>query len=312
MYLAHVEEGLGTKNLVADAMFELTGKPWDGRVAQCNTAMAFNDIIGCGARIVSYALHLAENDSRLLKHPERTAALIDGTRVGCTIAGATWAGGETPTLRGIIVEGTYLLSGSAIGIVKPKDRLIRGNIKHSDAIVVLHSSGIHANGLSLARKIAERLPKGYLTELPMGQSYGEALLEATVIYAPAVYALLNAGVDIHYATNITGHAWAKLMRHRAPFTYLVGEMPPCLPIFPFMQEHGGIDDREMHRVFNMGGGMALIVDSAGANMEKLIGVLNGLDDRGLPRLVRLDAGWAGRGGVRALGRALTQEDRVQG
>ncbi len=114
---------------------------------------------------------------------------------------------------------------SCTGIVNPKERLSLGDqLAPGDAIVLLASSGIHANGLSLARKLVERLPQGYLTPLtasavPIG--YGEALLAPTVLYSPVTEALFKAGIAPHYCANITGHGWRKLLRHRSDFTYRI-------------------------------------------------------------------------------------------
>jgi phosphoribosylformylglycinamidine cyclo-ligase len=152
-----------------------------------------------------------------------------------------------------------VLAGSAIGVVKPKQRLIRANVQSGDAIVLFESSGIHANGLTLARAIAERVPDGYQTRLGDGRPYGEALLDPTHIYVGVVEDCLARGVDIHYAVNITGHGWRKLMRAREPFTYVVDRIPDPQPVFVFMQEQGNIDDREAYGNLNMGAGFAIYV-----------------------------------------------------
>ena len=81
--------------------------------------------------------------------------------------------------------------------------------------MLLASSGIHANGLSLARKLVERLPQGYLTEVRARLDYGDALLAPTVLYSPVTEALYQAGITPHYCANITGHGWRKLLRHPA-------------------------------------------------------------------------------------------------
>jgi phosphoribosylformylglycinamidine cyclo-ligase len=102
-------------------------------------------------------------------------------------------------------------------LVNPKTRLSVGDrLGPGDAIVLLDSSGIHANGLSLARKLVERLPQGWLTEVAPGLSYGEALLAPTVLYSPVTEALWQAGITPHYCANITGHGWRKLLRHAGP------------------------------------------------------------------------------------------------
>lgn len=258
-YLAHVEEGLGTKNLVADAMYALTGKSYYDQVAQCTVAMIVNDLITLGALPLSVAMHLAVGTSDWFDDQKRTRDLVDGWKNACNLARCTWGGGETPTLKGIVVPEAVVLSGSAIGIIKPKEQLIAGSIQHGDAIVIIESSGIHANGLTLARKIADKLPEGYLTSLSDGRTYGETLLDPTHIYVELIEDCLDIGVDIHYVVNITGHGWRKLMRATQPFTYVIETLPTQLPIFDFLQQHGPVDDLEAYGNLNMGAGFALYV-----------------------------------------------------
>ena len=137
-------------------------------------------------------------------------------------------------------------------------------------IVLIESSGIHANGLTMARKIADKLPDGYLTKLSDGRMYGEALHDPTHIYVGLVEGCLDRGVAIHYAVNITGHGWRKFMRATQPFAYIVEYLPKQLPIFSFLQEHGPVDDKEAYGTFNMGAGFALYV--AEADVKVVLGV----------------------------------------
>lgn len=263
-YLAHVEEGLGTKNLVADAMYRLTEKSYYDQIAQCAAAAIFNDIITLGALPLSAAMHLAVGVSDWFNDEKRYCDFINGWKKACALARCVWGGGETPTLKGVVVPDAVVLSGSAIGIVKPKERLITANIQHGDAIILVESSGIHANGLTMAREIAGRLPDGYLTRLEDGRTYGETLLDPTHIYVGLVEDCLNSGVHIHYAVNITGHGWRKLMRLNQPFAYIIERLPKQLSIFDFIQQHGPVDDSEAYANLNMGAGFALYVPEADA------------------------------------------------
>jgi len=267
-YFAHVEEGLGTKNLVADAMYALTGKSYYDQIAQCTVAMIVNDLVTLGALPLSVAMHLAVGTSDWFNDEKRSGDLIAGWKNACNLARCTWGGGETPTLKGVVVPEAVVLSGSAIGIVKPKERLIAGPIQHGDAIVIIESSGIHANGLTLARKIADKLPEGYLTKLSDGRTYGETLLDPTHIFVGLVEDCLDAGVNIHYAVNVTGHGWRKLMRATQPFAYMIDTLPPQLPIFDFLQQHGPVDDQEAYGNLNMGAGFALYVMES--DVEKIL------------------------------------------
>ena len=259
-FLAHVEEGLGTKNLVADAMYRLVpARSFYDHIAQDTVAMIVNDMITLGALPLAVAMHLGVGSSDWFTDDRRAGDLVDGWRAACERARCAWGGGETPTLSGIVEPATVVLAGSAIGIVKPKERLIRGNIQAGDAIVLLESSGIHANGLTLARAVAERAPNGYLTLLADGRSYGEALLDPTHIYVGVVEDCLNRGIDIHYAVNITGHGWRKLMRAAEPFAYVIDKVPSPQPVFEFIQSIGEVDDSEAYGNFNMGAGFAIYV-----------------------------------------------------
>jgi phosphoribosylformylglycinamidine cyclo-ligase len=259
-YLAHVEEGLGTKNLVADAVYRLVPtRTYYDHVAQDTVAMIVNDMVTLGALPVAVAMHLGAGSSDWFKDERRTADLVEGWRHACQLARCAWGGGETPTLSGVVEAGTVVLAGSAIGVIQPKGRLIRANIQHGDAIVMFASSGIHANGLTLARAIAERAPNGYLTPLVDGRPYGEALLDPTHIYVGVMEDCLNRGVNIHYAVNITGHGWRKLMRAPDSLAYVVEQIPPPQPVFDFMQSMGGIDDAEAYGNLNMGAGFAIYV-----------------------------------------------------
>ena len=108
---------------------------------------------------------------------QATAAdLVAGFADGCRSAGAVWGGGETPTLKGLIEPASIVLAGSAIGKIEPKSLRIVGDVREDDRIIFLAASGVQTNGLTLCRRIAERLPQGYLTPLSDGSLYGEGVL----------------------------------------------------------------------------------------------------------------------------------------
>ena len=266
-YLGFVVEGLGTKNLVADAMYQLaqtmsqlTSRSYYYNVGICNAAMALNDLVTLGVYPVCYGQYLAVGDSGWFEDERRAEDLIVGTKRACDLARCVWGGGETPTLKGIIVPGATDLAGATFGVITRKDRVINpANIRHGDAIILIESSGIHANGLTLARKIADKLPDGYLTKLLDGRTYGATLLEPTIIYVGLVEDCLEQGVNIHYAVNITGHGWRKLMRATQPFAYIIEQLPTQQVIFDFIQRYGPVDDEEAYGNLNMGAGFALYV-----------------------------------------------------
>jgi phosphoribosylformylglycinamidine cyclo-ligase len=275
-YLAHVEEGLGTKNLVADAMYRLTGRTFYDHVGQDTVAMIVNDLITVGAMPVSVAMHLAVGSSDWFADTQRAADLVRGFRHACELSRCAWGGGETPTLRQIVHPETAVLAGSALGIIRPKERLVLPRLAPGDVILFLAASGIHANGLTLAQSIAARLPDGYLTPLADGRPYGEALLDPTPIYVPVVDDLLSAGIVPHYLANITGHGWRKLMRATEPFVYVIDQIPEPPPVFPFMQAHGPISDAEAYGNLNMGAGFALYLAPEDVERARAIAAEHGI------------------------------------
>ncbi len=270
-YRTFVIEGLGTKNLVADAMEKITGKTYYGAIAQDTVAAIVNDILTVGAMPQVVSAYFGTGGPDWFSNEKRSKALVEGWAKACDLAGATWGGGETPGLAGIINPETVDLAGSCIGIISPKIRLTLGEkIKAGDAILLIESSGIHANGLSLARSIAEKLPEGYATKLSDGKTFGETILTPAYIYVNLVRDLFNAGIDIHYMVNITGHGWRKLMRANKNFTYLITMTPPILPIFAFIKNHSESNDADMYGNFNMGAGFAIYLPTGQVNKAQEI------------------------------------------
>jgi phosphoribosylformylglycinamidine cyclo-ligase len=260
-YLAHVEEGLGTKNLVADAVYAATGKCFYREIAIDTVATIVNDLATCGALPISVAMHAAVGDSGWFADATRMEALVAGWAEGCAQAGAVWGGGETPTLKGIVAPETIVLAGSAIGKISPKNLRITGDVRDGDAIIFLASSGVQTNGLSLCRLIAEKLPQGYQTPLGRGdaRTYGEALLAPSVIYVAFVRECQRRGIKLNYAAHVTGHGWRKLMRLDEPFVYEITSPRPPGALFDFLAAAGPIDRREMYATFNQGVGFAAYV-----------------------------------------------------
>jgi len=259
-YLASIVECLGSKALVADEMHRLIGKTYYDRIAQDTIAMAINDLITVGATPLVVQAYWGAGGSDWFGDAQRAQALVAGWKAACDICKVAWGGGETPALSGIVEAGRIDLAASCTGLINPKSRLSVGDrLAPGDAIVLLASSGIHANGLSLARKLVERLPQGYLTEVEPGLSYGEALLAPTVLYSPVTEALFAAGITPRYCANITGHGWRKLLRHPAEHRYRIHSVPPVTPVLKFIQQHAHHDDREAYSTLNMGAGFAIFV-----------------------------------------------------
>ena len=265
-YLASIVECLGSKAMVADEMARLTGRSHYDTIAQDTIAMAVNDLITVGATPLVVQAYWAAGGTDWFADSQRAQALVDGWRRACEACGVAWGGGETPALAGIVEAGRIDLAAACTGIVQPKERLSLGDrLAPGDAIVIAHASGIHANGLSLARKLVERLPAGWLTEVQPGLSYGEALLVPTTLYAPLLEGLWRERIVPHYSANITGHGWRKLMRHPAALGYRVHTLAPVPPVLRFIQQHAHLDDREAYGTLNMGAGFALYLPAAVAD-----------------------------------------------
>ncbi|MBI3290063.1 phosphoribosylformylglycinamidine cyclo-ligase [Candidatus Microgenomates bacterium] len=274
---ALVVEGLGTKNLVAEAMRPITGKTYHDQLSQDDIAMIVNDCLTVGALPMVVNAYFAAGSSGWFADEQRKEDLTSGFRDACNKAGAVYGGGESPVLKGIILDGTADLAGACVGEIKPKSRLILGDkLKAGDRIILIESSGIHANGLTLAREIEARLPNGYKTLLPSGRMYGEALLTPTHIYVKLIRDLFEAGVDIHYLVNVTGHGWRKLMRANRDFTYVIHALPQVPEELSLIQKVSGNDDREMYGNLNMGAGFAIYIPEADVDKVQQIGLENGL------------------------------------
>ena len=277
-YIASIVECLGSKALVADEMRALTGKTYYDGIAQDTIAMAINDLITVGATPLVVQAYWAAGGSEWFADAQRANALVEGWKRACDVCGVAWGGGETPALAGIVADGRIDLAASCTGLINPKERLSVGDkLAPGDAIVLLASSGIHANGLSLARKLVERLPQGYLTPVLPGLSYGDALLAPTLLYSPVTEALHEAGITPHYCANITGHGWRKLLRHPTAHTYRIHSVPEVTPVLKFIQQHAQQNDREAYSTLNMGAGFALFVAAEDAQRTVEVAHAQGIE-----------------------------------
>lgn len=271
MYGALVQEGLGTKSLIAQAVYKKTGTSYFAAIAQDTVATVINDLISVGATPVVMNAYWSSSSYDWLGDAAVTHAFIKGWKKACDLAGVTWGGGETQALSGVVEKDVLELAGCGFGIITNKKHLVQDkNIKAGDAIIFLAGSGVHANGISLAREIAAGLPKGYQTKLSDGTTFGEALLKPTPLYANVVRALQKANVDIHYLANITGHGWRKVMRGDRELTYTITKSPPVQPVFDFIQEHSKNSTKEMYGNYNMGAGYAIYLPQAMAEKAQKV------------------------------------------
>lgn len=274
---ALVQEGLGSKSLIAQAVYETTGTSYFNAIAQDTVACVINDLISVGATPVVLNAYWSASSYEWLTDEKLTTDFIKGWRAACDLAQVVWGGGETQSLQGIVVPGALEFAGSAFGVIENKKHLVQGkNLEAGDAIVLIESSGVHANGISLIRELSTQVPDGYAAKLSDGSSYGEVALTPTYLYTQLLQALFAADVPIHYLSNITGHGWRKLMRATVDFTYRMTFVPEVAPIFTFIAEHAGNDDREMHGNFNMGAGYAIYVPAGDAETVVRIAAEQGL------------------------------------
>ena len=263
--LASVTECLGTKALVADAVRAVSGRSHYDSIAQDTIAMAVNDLITVGATPIAVQAYWAAGSSDWFADTARMADLVRGWQDACDICKVAWGGGETPALAGVVAADRIDLAASCIGVVQPRERLTVGDrLRAGDAIVLLAASGIHANGVSLARKLVERLPDGYATRIEDGRTFGEALLDPTRLYAPFLERLWAASILPHYCVNVTGHGWRKLMRHPGEFTYRIHTLPAVPAVLAFLAREAGLSTHEAYGSLNMGAGFALYVAPADA------------------------------------------------
>ncbi len=259
-YKALVIESLGTKSTIASEVLDKTGKSFFKEIAQDTVAMVINDLIVVGAKPLVMNAYFGLGNSNWLLEGAQGEDLINGFGDACNLSGVVWGGGETPSLTGIIQPDAIDLAGSAVGIISPKDRLTLGDkITAGDSIVFIESNGIHSNGISMVRKIADSLPERYETKLPSGATLGESVLRPTHIYAKAIQSLFDSGINIHYLSNITGHGFRKIMRANAEFSYIINQLPEVDELFKFIQETEKLSDEDMYGTFNMGAGFAVIL-----------------------------------------------------
>ena len=239
-YLALATDGVGTKLLVADALDDYSTIGID-----C-IAMNVNDLIAAGVTPVAFVDYLAVETP-----DDRTAEQVgDGLAAGAEQADVALVGGETAVMPDVI-RGLDL-AGACAGLATA-DELFDGEAREGDGLVGLPSSGVHSNGLTLARKAATK-DHEYTDPFPYddgNRTVGEVLLEPTRIYRE-ILGPLHA-VETHAAAHVTGGGWTNLSR-MGEFRYVIDEPFEIQPVFEFIQDEGAVTDEEMHRTFNMGTG----------------------------------------------------------
>ena len=267
--LGFVLECLGTKSMVAAAYEELTGEDHFAAIGYDTVAAAVNDCCCVGALPVVINAYFATGAASFYSGT-RHRSLVEGFAHGCADSGATWGGGESPTLTGLVAPEQIDLAAAVVGLVPEQcEPLGAARLEVGDEIVLVASSGLHANGASLVRRVAAGLERGLRTELPSGRTLGKAVLDPSHIYVDLLAALLEASVPVHYASHITGHGLRKLMRAERDLTYRIDTLPAVPEVLAFLSDAAGLSVREAYGTFNMGAGFALFVQAgaSGAVLE---------------------------------------------
>ena len=258
--LAFCTDGVGSKLLVAEQTGRLETVGID-----C-VAMNVNDLVCVGAEPIALVDYIAVEES----NPERLAALAEGLRAGAELAGIEIPGGElaqVPELiRGHPSPNGFDLCASAIGTVG-LDSIIDGtSIAPGNAIIGLPSSGLHSNGLTLARSVL--LGEGALDEKPdllNGQSVADVLLEPTEIYVRSALELIRSDIVVTGLFHLTGGGLLNLLRLGRESGYRIDSPLPTQPVFELIASRGNIPVEEMYEVFNMGCGFAVTVAAEDAD-----------------------------------------------
>ena len=216
--------------------------------------MNANDVICVGADPIALLDYIAVEEA----NPEVLEQIGIGLRAGAEQAGVEIPGGELAVLpevvRGHPSPHGFDLVGFCVGLVD-LDAIVTGDrIQPGDAIIGIPSSGIHSNGLTLARSVLSDLDE----ELD-GQTMGDLLLEPTVIYVKAIRELLESGVDVRGLAHITGDGFLNLLRLGADAGYRISAPLDVPPVFVHIAERGGVEDAELYEVFNMGCGFCVVV-----------------------------------------------------
>ncbi len=254
-------DSVGSKVIVA----EQTGR-FDTIGIDC-VAMNVNDLICVGAEPLALLDYIAVEAA----DPELLRGLAVGLRAGAEAAGIEIPGGEVcqipEVLRGHPSPYGFDLVGSAFGTVA-LDRIVDGGaVVPGDVLIGLPATGVHSNGLTLARRALLEQGGHALDATPRelgGRTVADALLEPTAIYVRAVLALLRSEIDVHGLAHITGGGLCNLLRIGTGVGYSIEDPLPVLPVFELIAACGGVPAAEMWEVFNMGCGFVVTVAAAAA------------------------------------------------
>jgi len=275
-------DGVGTKLKLA---FELNKHD---TVGQDLVAMSVNDILVQGAEPLFFLDYFACGKLDV----DTAATVVAGIARGCELAGCALIGGETAEMPGMYPAGEYDLAGFAVGAVE-KSQIITGReIVPGDVVLGLASSGAHSNGYSLVRKIIERTKPDMAADFH-GRPLADAVMAPTRIYVKPLLALMNE-MTVKGMAHITGGGLTENIPRVLPenVTAIVDRKSWTLPpLFQWLQKEGNVADAEMHRVFNCGIGMAVVV--AANDAERAIESLRAAGET-VHRIGRIEARQAGQ------------------
>lgn len=261
--LAICTDGVGSKSIIAQMM-----RRYDTIGIDC-VAMNVNDVLCVGARPLSMVDYIGVEES----DAEMLGAIAIGLSAGAKQAGVSISGGEISPLKDVM-RG-FDLVGTAVGLV-PLDRIITGrNLAPGDIIIGLESSGIHSNGLTLARYVFFRQGKLSVEHIfpELGVPLGEELLRPTLIYVPEILEIIKNVPAVKALINITGDGLLNLPRVDANVGFMIDNLPPVPPIFRLIQGRGGVSSAEMYQVYNMGIGFCVLV--AEKDRDAALSILQG-------------------------------------
>jgi phosphoribosylformylglycinamidine cyclo-ligase len=258
--LVAATDGVGTKLVIAIE----TGK--HDTIGIDLVAMSVNDLVVQGAEPLFFLDYFACGTLS----PEAGAAIVAGVARACKESGCALIGGETAEMPGLYKAGDYDLGGFAVGAVERGEILPRPNVEEGDAVIGLASSGLHSNGFSLARKIAERSGLKWNSPAPFApsQSLGEAMLTPTRLYVKSCLAAIRETKAVKALAHITGGGFTENIPRALPKHLGVAIDLPNVkvpPIFKWLAATGNVVESEMLRTFNCGIGMVAIVPAAQAD-----------------------------------------------
>jgi len=255
--LAISTDGVGTKLLIAQRMNRL-----DGVGIDC-VAMNVNDVLCVGAEPIAMVDYLAVEEA----NPEMLAEIGESLYRGAEQARIVIAGGELAQVREMVrgsAEGRgFDLVGTCVGTVDPNQLILGDDLTDGDTVVGVASSGVHSNGLTLARRVFERAGWDLDRHVDeVGGVLGDVLLEPTVIYVSLLESLRGAGIRPKALLHITGDGLLNLTRVKSPASFVLDALPEPPPIFGLIQRLGEVSVEEMYATFNMGVGFCVVCSEA--------------------------------------------------